>query len=68
MTALDQLARALDPKAKRAGNGSWSCCCPAHEDKHASLSLSMKDGKLLWRCHSGCSQSGLRICSGICTR
>jgi Domain of unknown function (DUF6371) len=53
---LDQIARALDPKAKRAGNGSWSCRCPAHEDAHASLSLSMKDGRLLWSCHSGCSQ------------
>jgi hypothetical protein len=57
---LDQLAQALDPKAKRAGNGSWSCCCPAHEDKHASPSLSMKDGRLLWRCHSGCSQADVQ--------
>jgi hypothetical protein len=60
MSALDQLARALDPKAKRARNGSWSCRCPAHEDKHASLSLSVKDGRLLWRCHSGCSQEDVQ--------
>jgi hypothetical protein len=60
MSALDQLARALDPKAKRARNGSWSCRCPAHEDKHASLSLSEKDGRLLWRCHAGCSQVDVR--------
>jgi hypothetical protein len=57
---LDQLARALDPKPKRAGNGSWSCRCAAHEDSHASLSLSMKDGRLLWRCHSGCSQADVQ--------
>jgi hypothetical protein len=61
LSALDQLARAIDPKAKRAGNGSWSCRCPAHEDKHASLSLSMKDGRLLWRCHSGCSQADVQV-------
>jgi hypothetical protein len=57
---LDQFAQALDPKAKRAGNGSWSCRCPAHEDAHASLSLSIKDGRLLWRCHSGCSQENVQ--------
>jgi hypothetical protein len=57
---LDQIAQTLDPKAKRAGNGSWSCRCPAHEDKHASLSLSLKDGRLLWRCHSGCSQADVQ--------
>jgi Domain of unknown function (DUF6371)/Toprim domain len=57
---LNQLAQALDPKAKRAGNGSWSCRCPAHEDAHASLSLSIKDGRLLWRCHSGCSQENVQ--------
>jgi Protein of unknown function (DUF3631) len=60
MSALDQLARAIDSKAKRAGNGSWSCCCPAHKDRHASLSLSMKDGQLLWRCHAGCSQADVQ--------
>jgi hypothetical protein len=60
MTALDRIARALDPKAKCAGNGSWTCRCPAHEDAHASLSLSMKDGRLLWRCHSGCSQAAVQ--------
>jgi hypothetical protein len=57
---LDQLARALDPKARRAGNGSWSCRCPTHKDTHSSLSLSMKDGRLLWRCHSGCSQADVQ--------
>jgi hypothetical protein len=55
----ERIARALDPKARRI-NGSWSCRCPAHEDKHASLSLSEKDGRLLWRCHAGCSQADVQ--------
>jgi hypothetical protein len=57
--AADRIARALDPKAKHV-NGSWSCRCPAHDDSHASLSLSEKDGRLLWRCHAGCSQADVQ--------
>ena len=35
-------------------------CCPAHDDKHPSLSLSeAPDGKLLWKCHAGCSQEAV---------
>ena len=42
-------------KAKRVGNG-WSCLCPAHDDHHPSLSLSLsEDGKLLAHCYAGCS-------------
>src|SRR3982751_4247745 len=47
------IAKAL--KGKKAGSG-WSCKCPAHDDAHASLSLTQKDGKVLWYCHAGCPQ------------
>jgi len=41
---------------KKRGNGGYQCHCPAHEDKHASLSLDMgDDGRLLLYCHAGCS-------------
>lgn len=30
--------------------------CPAHDDKTPSLSITNKNGKLLWHCFSGCSQ------------
>jgi len=38
-------------------NGSdWTARCPAHDDDHNSLSLSIaNDGKLLLYCHAGCS-------------
>lgn len=29
--------------------------CPAHDDKHASLSVTERDGTLLAKCHAGCS-------------
>lgn len=31
-------------------------CCPAHNDKNPSLSITEKDGKVLVRCHAGCKQ------------
>lgn len=53
MNAAD-IAKALGG-AKKAGKG-WTCKCPAHDDKHNSLSLTEKEGRLLWKCHAGCSQ------------
>ena len=36
-------------------------CCPAHDDNNPSLSLSeTPDGKLLWKCHAGCSQEAVQ--------
>jgi putative DNA primase/helicase len=45
-------------------SGGVICRCPAHDDAKASLSLSIGNGdghigKLLWRCHAGCSQEAV---------
>lgn len=45
--------------AHRSGDG-WVCRCPAHEDNHASLSLKVAAGMLLWKCHAGCDQTAVR--------
>ena len=50
------------------GAGSWSGDtfnrkCPAHEDRKASLSITMGEDKILMRCHAGCSFSN--ICNGL---
>ena len=35
----------------------WIARCPAHDDRHPSLSIAdTKDGKVLVRCHAGCDQ------------
>lgn len=39
---------------KKNGSG-YMACCPAHEDKNPSLSISEKDGKVLLKCFAGCS-------------
>src|SRR5205807_6182364 len=46
-------------KQLRQHGGNVAASCPAHDDRHASLSLRVKDGRLLWHCHSGCSQEAV---------
>ena len=42
--------------ARRVGS-RWMACCPAHDDREPSLSISFgKNGKVLV-CHAGCDQS-----------
>lgn len=36
-------------------SGGYQAKCPCHDDKHQSLSVAEKDGKLLLFCHAGCS-------------
>jgi hypothetical protein len=38
----------------RGGNGSWTACCPAHEDRTPSLSIREDGGRILLHCHAGC--------------
>ena len=55
---LNDLVRRLDElncKPKMTHDGVNSCC-PAHDDKNPSFSAKMAaDGKLLIKCHAGCS-------------
>jgi putative DNA primase/helicase len=57
MSAAD-LARHLG--GRKSGARSWSCRCPAHNDKNPSLSITEGgDGKILVHCHAGCSQDAV---------
>ncbi|MDB4780371.1 hypothetical protein OAG48_00410 [bacterium] len=48
--ALSKLER-----VKAAGPGKWMACCPAHEDRTPSLSVSVgEDGRVLLNCFAGC--------------
>jgi hypothetical protein len=37
------------------GSDSFTCCCPAHEDKSPSLSIKDTGDKILLHCFAGCS-------------
>jgi putative DNA primase/helicase len=51
---VTDIARALGGKKHGA---YWTACCPAHDDRHPSLSISEgADGVVLLKCHAGCSQ------------
>tara|TARA_R110002051_G_scaffold2108_5_gene10966 strand:+ start:3089 stop:5347 length:2259 start_codon:yes stop_codon:yes gene_type:complete len=51
-------------KQVTSDQGSWSGDtfnrkCPSHEDKRASLSITLTEDKILMRCHAGCSFSSI---------
>ncbi len=38
-------------------HGSYgTACCPAHDDRQPSLSITERNGKLLVKCHAECDQ------------
>ena len=51
-------------KARPGNNGGYNLCCPSHDDKNPSLSITEgDDGKILLKCHAGCTFD--EICSAI---
>jgi RecA-family ATPase len=53
----DEMAAALG-RPTRAGR-AWLCLCPAHDDHDPSLSITERDGKLLFVCRAGCDQNSV---------
>jgi hypothetical protein len=54
--AAESIALNLD-KGRRVRTDHFTACCPAHDDKSPSLSITQASDKVLLYCHSGCSQS-----------
>jgi len=50
---------------RRSGEG-WSARCPAHQDRHASLSVGEgADGQTLLHCHAGCTPGAVVSALGL---
>lgn len=48
-----------------AGSG-FEACCPAHDDRTASLSLAVgTDGRVLLKCHAGCTTEAVLAAVGL---
>lgn len=42
-------------RVKKTGGGRWLACCPAHDDRHPSMTIrELDDGTVLLHCFSGC--------------
>jgi hypothetical protein len=55
MTPIDLFLSRLD-KVTRKGPDAWMACCPAHDDRHPSLSVKeTEDGTVLFKCWAECS-------------
>lgn len=55
----DELLSKLS-KVKLVGTNKWTACCPVHDDNDPSLSITVKDGKLLCYCFA-CGAKGLDV-------
>ena len=51
---LEEFVQRFD-KARKTGTNSYQCCCSAHDDKKASLSIKYDNDKILLYCHAGCN-------------
>jgi hypothetical protein len=50
---------------RKTSNG-WSARCPAHDDRHSSLSIAQgDDGTVLVKCHAGCTLSAIVSAVGM---
>ena len=49
-----------DARVKASGARGWSCRCPAHEDREASLSIGVGgEGRILLKCFAGCTADAI---------
>jgi len=66
MTApIDNLLQRLEA-VKSTGPNRWSARCPAHDDRHPSLSIrELSDGTVLAKCWAGCGASDVMLAVGM---
>ena len=55
MSSVAQLSNL--ERFKKLGGNRYIACCPAHDDRNPSLSITQGKDKLLVHCFAGCSQA-----------
>jgi putative DNA primase/helicase len=51
-----------------AGPHSWMARCPAHDDRNPSLSVALRDGRVLIHCFAGCTPEAVLQAVGLTWR
>lgn len=65
MISVDNLLQHLH-KVKRTGAGTWTACCPAHDDRGPSLAVrEIEDGRILVHCFAGCGVDEVLAAVGL---
>jgi hypothetical protein len=65
MSNAELILSRLD-KVKQTGDGRWTACCPAHEDKSPSLAVRELDGgRVLLHCFAGCETPDVLAALGL---
>lgn len=50
---------------RKTGANSYQCCCSAHDDRKASLSIKEENNKILLYCHAGCDIKDIIMKAGL---
>jgi CHC2 zinc finger len=61
VTRLVEALQCGDPHCdcRRTGTDKHTLRCPAHDDKHPSFTVTVRDDKVLLHCFAGCSQDAV---------
>lgn len=66
LTVNEVISRIPGTHRRNGGRNSFQCCCPAHKDKEASLTVSEGDkGKPVLFCHAGCKTEDILNAIGL---
>lgn len=61
---IEKLTSRLDG-VKRTGQGRYIARCPAHNDNTPSLTVTERDGKVLFHCFTGCQPADVLAAVGL---
>ena len=55
-----------DHRASSSDDSRWTAQCPAHDDRHPSLSITeAEDGRVLFNCFAGCDRRDVLAALGL---
>jgi putative DNA primase/helicase len=52
-------------QARQTADGHWQACCPAHDDRSPSLSITATHDRVLLHCHAGCTPAEVVAALGV---